>query len=110
MSEPGRRRLSTLVISITPFDEDERFDAEAFRSHCRRMADGGVGTYVVGGGSGEETSGGAVAPLKIGTHMFRSRLLVGTGKYGTLELMRRPPYPGAYLAHFVIGGQVYPVR
>jgi hypothetical protein len=28
---------------------------------------------------------------------------------GTLELLRRPPYPGAYLAHFVIGGQVYPV-
>jgi hypothetical protein len=27
----------------------------------------------------------------------------------TLDLMRRPQYPGSYLAHFVIGGQVYPV-
>ena len=26
-------------------------------------------------------------PLKIGTHTFRSRLIVGTGKYATLELM-----------------------
>ncbi len=38
--------------------------------------------------------GGAPAPdieppaLTIGTHTFRSRLFVGTGKYGTLELMR----------------------
>ena len=37
--------------------------------------------------------GGAAAaqpfePLKIGTHSFRSRLFVGTGKYSTLELMR----------------------
>ncbi len=27
-------------------------------------------------------------PLKIGTHLVRSRLFVGTGKYATLELMR----------------------
>jgi hypothetical protein len=27
----------------------------------------------------------------------------------TLDLMRRPPYPGSYLAHFAIGGHVYPV-
>jgi hypothetical protein len=27
----------------------------------------------------------------------------------TLDLMRRPQYPGSYLAHFVIAGQVYPV-
>jgi thiazole synthase len=34
--------------------------------------------------------GGATAapPLKIGTHTIKSRLLVGTGKYATLELMR----------------------
>lgn len=42
---------------------------------------------LVGGGSG------AVAeiepePFTIGTHTFRSRLFVGTGKYTTLELMR----------------------
>jgi hypothetical protein len=27
----------------------------------------------------------------------------------TLDLMRRPQYPGTYLAHFVIGGQAYSV-
>jgi hypothetical protein len=27
----------------------------------------------------------------------------------TLDLMRRPQYPGSYLAHFVVGGRVYPV-
>jgi 4-hydroxy-tetrahydrodipicolinate synthase len=48
-----RRTPSTFVISITPFDDEERFDAGAFRDHCRRLADGGIGTYVVGGGSGE---------------------------------------------------------
>ena len=37
---------------------------------------------LVGGGSEEES------PWKIGGHVFRSRLLVGTGKYATLEQMR----------------------
>jgi thiazole synthase len=37
------------------------------------------------GGGGPETE---AEPLVIGTHSFRSRLLVGTGKYATLELMR----------------------
>lgn len=49
----GPRALSTFVISITPFDQEERLDLEAFRLHCRRMAAGGIGTYVAGGGSGE---------------------------------------------------------
>ncbi len=44
---------STFVISITPFAADGRFDEDAFRSHLRRMAAGGVGVYVGGGGSGE---------------------------------------------------------
>ncbi|WZO96682.1 sulfur carrier protein ThiS [Isosphaeraceae bacterium EP7] len=44
---------------------------------------------LVGGGSGDELGGLPEAPpLVIGTHSFRSRLLVGTGKYATLELMR----------------------
>jgi thiazole synthase len=44
---------------------------------------------LVGGGSGPKEETEAVfPPLRIGTHAFRSRLLVGTGKYGTLELMR----------------------
>jgi thiazole synthase len=38
---------------------------------------------LVGGGSEV-----AAEPLVIGSHSFRSRLLVGTGKYSTLELMR----------------------
>jgi thiazole synthase len=40
---------------------------------------------LVGGGSGEPLE---PEPLTIGSHTFRSRLFVGTGKYTTLELMR----------------------
>ena len=45
---------------------------------------------LVGGGSVEALAAEATepAPLVIGPHRFRSRLLVGTGKYATLELMR----------------------
>jgi 4-hydroxy-tetrahydrodipicolinate synthase len=50
---PTKRPLSTFVISITPFDDEERIDATAFREHCRWLAAGHMGTYVVGGGSGE---------------------------------------------------------
>ena len=38
------------------------------------------------GGGGPAT--GAIEPLCIGSHRVHSRLLVGTGKYATLELMR----------------------
>ncbi len=41
---------------------------------------------LVGGGSTAVDS--EAEPLVIGSHSFRSRLLVGTGKYTTLELMR----------------------
>jgi 4-hydroxy-tetrahydrodipicolinate synthase len=44
---------STLVISMTPFDEHDRFDADAFRRHLGRMREAGIGVYVGGGGSGE---------------------------------------------------------
>jgi len=40
---------------------------------------------LVGGGA---PLAGAIEPLKIGAHTIQSRLLVGTGKYTTLELMR----------------------
>jgi thiazole synthase len=40
---------------------------------------------LVGGGSAAAI---ALEPLTIGTHVVSSRLLVGTGKYATLELMR----------------------
>ena len=45
---------------------------------------------LVGGGSVEAEAPVAAEPepLVIGPHRFRSRLLVGTGKYATLELMR----------------------
>jgi thiazole synthase len=42
---------------------------------------------LVGGGS-TDVDEVAAEPLVIGSHSFRSRLLVGTGKYATLELMR----------------------
>jgi 4-hydroxy-tetrahydrodipicolinate synthase len=44
---------STHVISLTPFDEHDRFDADAFRRHLGRLRDAGIGVYVGGGGSGE---------------------------------------------------------
>jgi thiazole synthase len=48
---------------------------------------------LVGGGSPAASSDATadpfdVEPLKIGEHLVRSRLFVGTGKYATLELMR----------------------
>jgi thiazole synthase len=36
-----------------------------------------------------DTTSALDAPLRIGTHEFRSRLLVGTGKYPSLEIMQR---------------------
>jgi thiazole synthase len=52
-----------------------------------RISEGDVLEVVtlVGGGAG---AGPPFEPLKIGKHVFRSRLFVGTGKYGSLELMR----------------------
>jgi thiazole synthase len=44
---------------------------------------------LVGGGGGTPAPAAAIEPLKIGTHTIRSRLIVGTGKYATLELMRQ---------------------
>jgi 4-hydroxy-tetrahydrodipicolinate synthase len=44
---------STFVISLTPFDGEERLDVDALRGHLRRMGEAGVGVYVAGGGSGE---------------------------------------------------------
>jgi thiazole synthase len=43
---------------------------------------------LVGGGAPATVVEGASEPLTIGTHTIQSRLLVGTGKYATLELMR----------------------
>ncbi len=46
-------RASCFVISITPFTADGRVDEDAFRGHMKRLAAGGIGVYVGGGGSGE---------------------------------------------------------
>lgn len=45
---------------------------------------------LVGGGAPEASPGGELGPdeLSIGSHRFRSRLFVGTGKYDTMERMR----------------------
>jgi 4-hydroxy-tetrahydrodipicolinate synthase len=47
------RTASVFVISITPFGANGEFDEDALRAHLRRLAAGGVGVYVGGGGSGE---------------------------------------------------------
>ena len=73
------RELSTFVISITPFDDEERLDEHAFRLHLRRLADAGIGVYVGGGGSGE---GYALSPaetrrvLEIAVEELRGRVPV----------------------------------
>lgn len=41
------------VISLTPFDDDERFDEGAFRAHLQRLRAAGIGVFVGGAGSGE---------------------------------------------------------
>src|ERR1700730_13065486 len=47
------RDPATFVISITPFDQEERLDEAALHGHFRRLAESGIGVYVGGGGSGE---------------------------------------------------------
>lgn len=46
-------RASCFVISITPFAANGSLDEDLFRAHMRRLAAGGIGVYVGGGGSGE---------------------------------------------------------
>ncbi len=53
-----------------------------------RLAPGDVLEVVTLVGGGAPATESAAETLTIGTHTFRSRLLVGTGKYTTLELMR----------------------
>jgi 4-hydroxy-tetrahydrodipicolinate synthase len=47
------RAPSVYVISLTPFDDDERLDEPAMRAHMRRMRTAGIGVYAGGAGSGE---------------------------------------------------------
>lgn len=49
MGDPPR----CFAISITPFTSTGELDEVGLQRHLRRLADGGVGVYVGGGGSGE---------------------------------------------------------
>ncbi len=44
---------STHVISLTPFDAEEKLDEAALRAHLRRLREAGIGVYLAGSGSGE---------------------------------------------------------
>jgi 4-hydroxy-tetrahydrodipicolinate synthase len=44
---------SVYVISLTPFDDQERLDEPALRAHLQRMKSAGIGVYAGGAGSGE---------------------------------------------------------
>ena len=46
------KKLSAIVISITPFDEKGRLDEPAFRFHLGRLREAGVAVFVGGSGSG----------------------------------------------------------
>jgi thiazole synthase len=58
------------------------------RHEATEVAPGDVLEVVTLVGGGSAVADVQAAPLVIGSHSFRSRLLVGTGKYATLELMR----------------------
>jgi 4-hydroxy-tetrahydrodipicolinate synthase len=49
----NEKKLSVVVISITPFDKKGQLDEKAFRTHLRRLRAAGVSVYVGGAGSGE---------------------------------------------------------
>src|SRR3954447_18787442 len=75
---------STFVISITPFDQKERFDEEGLRGHFRRLAASGIGVYVAGGGSGEAytlSKSETKRVLEIGVEELKGKVPVrGMGK------------------------------
>ena len=47
------REPSVHVISLTPFDEEERLDEAGLRGHLQRMRTARIGVYAGGAGSGE---------------------------------------------------------
>ncbi len=51
-----KKKLSAIVISLTPFDNDGKLDEAAFRRHLGHLRDAGVSVYVAGSGSGEAYS------------------------------------------------------
>jgi thiazole synthase len=90
---PGPLTVATLLrqLGVRPEQvavEVNRGLVPRARHEATEVAAGDVLEVVtlVGGGSTDVDVD--ARPLVIGTHSFRSRLLVGTGKYTTLELMR----------------------
>lgn len=47
------KKLSSVVVCLTPFDDDGKFDEAAFRRQLGRLRDAGVCVYMAGSGSGE---------------------------------------------------------
>jgi dihydrodipicolinate synthase/N-acetylneuraminate lyase len=48
-----KKKLSAVVISITPFDQEGKLDEVAFRRQLGRLRDAGVTVYVAGSGTSE---------------------------------------------------------
>ncbi len=47
------KKLSVIVVCLTPFDSKLAFDEAAYRRQLRRLREAGVSVYLGGGGSGE---------------------------------------------------------
>ena len=110
VSRPHPDRLSVYVISITPFSDDGAFDEAATRSHLRRMAAGGVGVYLGGGGSGE---GYVLSPaetlrlLEIGVEELRAKVPVRAMGVEPRSAAAMVEFLGAAAATGVEAVQVY---
>ena len=48
-----KKKLSAVVVCLTPFDNEGRLDEAAFRRQLGRLCDAGVCVYTAGSGSGE---------------------------------------------------------
>ena len=51
-----KKKLSAVVVCLTPFDNEGRLDEAAFRRQLGRLCDAGVCVYMAGSGSGEAYS------------------------------------------------------
>src|SRR3954462_8588460 len=49
----AKKKLSVVVITLTPFDEQGGLDEAAYRTQLRRLRDAGVSVYVAGSGTSE---------------------------------------------------------
>lgn len=77
--KPTHDTPSSFVISITPFDDTGALDEAALRRHLARMAEAGVGVYLVSGGSSEAyalTDAERRRVLEIGVEELKGRVPV----------------------------------